>query len=380
MKIDINNPAHAKLMLLSQGVNFSNDILIDVGNKFSENRYYYNTSNDPQQFTNLLPSEILLPKNVESSIYFNKASLLSIRHSNNKFALFYKDDLIFPIRFNPRPRFFDKTISNQIQCKQILSMYGRYILAIFFNSYCHFFDKNLGCKFCSLKYSRMNLGKDNLSIITLKQFSEAIKIAFQNENRIKYMMYTAGTHVDEDISYKEQINILKIAKRIVPKTIQHHSTMMPTLNDTLMEKVKKAGLDSIAFDIEVFDKNIFSVLCPGKQQYFGYDNFLESFRLAKKIFGKNNIKTGFVGGLEPLASLAEGMDYFGRQGISIAVNVFHPDPNTSLANHPRPTIDYLIKMACLQKNIYEKYKLIPVFPTGGRRSSLDTEIYRGFFN
>jgi|GEM_PF-1719629 len=381
MKINLKNPAHIKLLLLSNGVNFEDRDFEGVGRDFSENRYYYNVSNDPAQFKNKLPSEILLPKDIESSVYYNPESKVKLKHQDGKFGLFTGDSLICPVALNLRPKFFDKKIGDEgLDCKKVISMYGRYVLAIFSNSFCLFFHEGVPCKFCSLGPSRKRYGGENLNVITPVIIREAIEVAKKTDGkRIKYVMYTCGTHLDSDRGYREQAEIIKNVCPYLPKKVGHHLTIMPTLNVSSFETLKSAGLNSIAFDIEVYDKKIFQDLCPGKEKFFGHDNFIESFKIGRKIFGHSNIKAGFVGGLGPLESMTEGMEFFGRQGISIAINVFHPDLNTPLSNKPRPSEAYLFKMVEAQTKIYEKYKLIPVFPVGGRRSSMDTEVYRGFF-
>lgn len=380
MKIDLKNPAHIKLLLLSQGVKFSDSDLQEVGNKYSENRYYYNISNKISEFKNRLPSEILLPQRIESSIYHNPNSELEIKSDGKKIAIFHKNNFISKVDFNHRPAFFDKKINKNIDCKQVISMYGRHVLAIFSNAYCYYFETNDQCKFCSLGPSRKSVGSNNLSIVTPDIIKKAVKIALKEDGkRIKYVMYTCGTHKNDEYSYTEQSKIIKATKNIFNKKGVHHLTIMPTIKESLLSNIKKAGLDSIAFDLEIFDRNLFKQYCPGKEKYFGYDNFLNSFKVARKIFGHSNAKAGFVGGLESLESLEAGMNFFGNQGISTAINVFHPDVNTELNNHPRPNIDYLLRMAKIQSKVYKKYKLKPVFPVGGRRSSLDTEVYRNFF-
>ncbi len=381
MKINLSNPAHIKLLLLSQGVRFLDDDLKLVGSRYSENRYYYNVSNQVEEFTNKIPSEILLPQDIESSIYYNPNSELEIKYDGRNFGIFWEDTFLFKIDFNHRPSFFDKPIGKNLLCQQAVSMYGRYVLGIFSNAFCFFFGRGEQCKFCSLQPSRQTLGADNLPLITPSIITEAIIVALKHEAaRIKYIMYTCGTHIDPDASYQEQSNIIASVKKLFPKIGAHHLTIMPTKNEQSLIALKTAGLDSIAFDLEVFDKEMFKEYCPGKEKYFGYDSFFETFKLAKNIFGHSQVKVGFVGGLEPVESLAEGMNFFGKMGISPAVNVFHPDIGSDFSDKERPTVDYLLQMAKYQSKVYKTYSLEPVFPVGGRRSSLDTEIYRNFFD
>ena len=118
--MDLQNPGYLKLLLLSHGVNFHDSQLALVGKKYAENRYYYNISNPLDFFSNKLPSELLLPKNVEASIYFNPESPLSIKNHEKSFALYYGNKYICKAELNPRPKFFDKTLSGQVQAQQII--------------------------------------------------------------------------------------------------------------------------------------------------------------------------------------------------------------------------------------------------------------------
>jgi hypothetical protein len=381
MKIDFKNPGHIKLLLLSEGLNFSENILKEVGEKFSENRYYYNVSNNPDLFKYPIPSEVLLPNDVESSVYHNSESRMSLRGENGSIVLFYEDSPVCPVEFNKRPNFFNRTLRDGTDCKKIISMYGRYIFALFIDSYCVYFEKGVPCKFCSLKPSRNTYGKDNESVINSEMAKEASEIAVETDGeRIKYVMYTAGTPLEIDKGYERQIDVIRKVKLLFSDKVKHHLTIIPTSNRENLEKAKMAGLDSIAFDLEIFDKDLFSKLCPGKSIFIGRDGFIDDLKMARDVFGHSNVKVGFVGGLEPIDSLKAGMEFFGSMGISVAINVFHPDKNTELEYKARPTIDYLFEMARSQGEVYKKYNLIPVFPEGGRRSSLDTEVYRGFFN
>ena len=83
--------------------------------------------------------------------------------------------------------------------------------------------------------------------------------------------------------------------------------------------------------------------------------------------------------MESLETMVEGFEYLGKRGIVSDANVFHPDPGSELKNKPRPSREYIYKMAVEQAKVYKKYNLVSIFPIGGRRGSLDTELYKGYF-
>jgi hypothetical protein len=379
--VDFKNLGHVKVLLLSQGVYFTDSVLEEVGKKYSENRYYYSNSNKLDTFKKNLPPSIFLPDNIEANLYFNPESKLSIQADEEGLALFWMNKYICPVEFNIRPNFFDKLVDQQIQCKQVLSMYARFVLGIFSNGYCYFFHDNCECQFCSLMATRKQLGKENLFIPTAEIVSKALKIALATDGeRIKYINYTSGTHRNEEESYLSHAEMIAALSEVTHGRCVHHLNIMPTKKNKLLFGLKKAGLNSLSFALEVFDKDLFKEYCPGKERFVGYDHFFECYKIARDIFDHGQVYAGFVGGLEPLESLEKGLHFLGEMGISHTINIFHPDPDTPLAKRARPTVEYLLNMAKLQSAVYKKYQFKPLFMLGGRRSSLDVEAYRGFFD
>ncbi|MEK6819055.1 MAG: hypothetical protein AABY10_03925 [Nanoarchaeota archaeon] len=63
-----------------------------------------------------------------------------------------------------------------------------------------------------------------------------------------------------------------------------------------------------------------------------------------------------------------------------ALNIFHPDKGTQMQKFPRPASEYVLEVLKEQNRLYKSEGLVPVFPEYGRRSSFDTEVYRGFFD
>lgn len=374
-----------KLLLLSKWVSIDTKLLGKANEEtsYQPNWYYYNVSNEQELCESYqMPSEILLPDDVESSFYINHNSPLKIKWDNNKPWLFFEDKPIFQIQFNDKPEFFEKKLNNNSTVRSYASMYGRYILWLFLSGYCDYIAKKHACKFCSLDIGRSTLWKKNAWTITKYHLSEVLQIIKETESeRIKYFMYTAGTYIDTDNWILQQAELIKIANKIFWEGYGHHLTTMPPKNSSTLISLQEAGLQSIAYDLEVYNAELFNEYCPWKSTFYGRENMIEAAFRARDIFGKNQVKIWFVGWIEPIESLIEGMEFFWRNDFSIAVNIFHPDKWTPLGDTiSRPDPEYLLNMACAQRDIFKKYNIVPVFPEWWRRSSLDTEVFRGFFD
>lgn len=379
MKIDFSNPGHIKLSLLSKGVLLDKKTRFLIGKKYAENMYPYGNSNSGEVDLQTMPSEILLPNDVVVGVHLRSGTPWSISlKTDNSMTLSYNDKTITTVEFSPRPGFFDIKLKDGTLCQKTVVMYGLYSLSFFSRGWCYYNIINKPCKFCSMSQSRKNAGKSFIKAILPEIAKEAAEIAFKSEKRIKHVDYCAGAHKDNDLGIKLQLELLKLVKKVSPKQIKHHLLTIPPDDLELFYELKKAGLDTIILNLEVFNKKLFKEICPAKDLCYGYDKYFQALQRAKNIFGFKNVYTGFVAGLEPIDSLIKGIKFVAEKGFTPALNVFHADPGTELENYPIPDEDYLLKAVKVQGEMYKKYKFRPIFP-GGTRSSLDSEVFRGFF-
>jgi len=378
--LDFSNPGHIKIALLSSGISINSQ---DVFNNplYAENQFPYGYSNDEIKNYSRVPAEIVLPQEVYCGLHLRKDSPWKLGINQNEFILKYNDKIVMPITFIPRPNFYGKPLSNGQFCEKVTVLYGnKHILSFFTRGYCHYFSVNKQCKFCSLNPTRGSYGKSNELFVKPEIAREAAKVAFELYNDLLYVNHCSGTHKDNDLGLKFQIDVLKAISEVTPPKIKQHMLTMPPDRLNMLEDLKKAGLHTINFALEVFDKDKFAVICEGKNTLYGRDKFFEAFKKAVDVFGKGNSYCNFVGGLESIDSMAEGFDYLASIGIAPSINVFHPDPKSKLNKKAPPSIDYLLKMGQLQASIYKKNKFIPIYPVGGTRNSLDTEAWRGLFD
>jgi biotin synthase-related radical SAM superfamily protein len=105
-----------------------------------------------------------------------------------------------------------------------------------------------------------------------------------------------------------------------------------------IELLYEAGIDEIAFNIEVFDREIAKKIMPGKgrvplQQYYN------SLNRAVSLWGRNGqVKSLVIVGLESQESLMQGIQTLCTMGVQPVLSAFRPLKNTPLENSiPIPT-------------------------------------------
>jgi len=365
------NPALAKLELLVKGVEMQNDL--QLNKEEAEEKYFYDSA---KRGEGILPSEMILPQGIVSNIFVSEKSHYSIQ--NRK--LFLNGKKVFDIRFTPEAKFSKEILSDGMPASRVASMYGLDVFSLFLNRKCSYFKNKIGCEFCSLDYTSKNKGKKNPFNPKVSQVVETFRKALEMDRSLfDYVLVSSGAYADPDKGIIEQMKYIKAMKDIDDGKIKYHLVTIPPKSDELLHRLSE-GADSIAFDLEVFDADLFRKYCPGKEKQIAYDSWLKIFEKSSRYFKKDSVKVGFVCGLEPLESLVDGMEFVGKLGLTPAVNIFHPDEGTPLVNSPRPPLEYVMDLVREQSRIYKQNKLVPVFPEYGRRSSLDTEIFRGFFD
>ena len=78
--------------------------------------------------------------------------------------------------------------------------------------------------------------------------------------------------------------------------------MAPAYPKTLLRRIyDQTGVTSYCPNIEVWDAAIFKELCPGKEKWVGHAEWVRRTLDAVEIFGKGQVCTQVVGGVEMAA-------------------------------------------------------------------------------
>jgi len=106
---------------------------------------------------------------------------------------------------------------------------------------------------------------------------------------------------------------------------------------SIIEKYKEAGYRTVATNIEVWDRNIFKAICPGKElQCGGWDHWVKALEYEVEVFGKGRVRSNIVAGLEPKDSTLEGIEYLASKGVVAVATSWNPNPGSALEGHRSP--------------------------------------------
>ena len=122
-----------------------------------------------------------------------------------------------------------------------------------------------------------------------------------------------------------------------------------------IERLEKAGFDSVAFNIEVWDRNIFAGICPGKARTIGWGNYLKALEYAGRIFEHGKVRSMFVSGLESRDSFLKGAEYLASKNVLAFHMPWTPNPGSKLEGHRTPLPSWHLDLSRKLVDIWQRY-------------------------
>jgi len=144
------------------------------------------------------------------------------------------------------------------------------------------------------------------------------------------------------------------------------------------EAAKRVNICRLS-NYEVWDKDLFKIICPGKSKSIGRDQWHKGILDQVEIFGEGAACPGFVCGVEmaqpfgfktveeAVKSSTEGMEFFMSRGAVVRPISWCVEALSDLPGQQPPPVDYYIQIDRNWFELWSKYKLPPVkgFPPIG---------------
>ncbi len=294
---------------------------------------------------------------------------------DGQFWLVEGDEPIEPVMLWPKPAYYDRTTSSGIPMKYVVTARPQR-LNIFQSSACHFWGNGNGCKFCDIN-THGKQQKAELGIPTRlepRDVSETIRAALEEPGRYTGICLTAGTDFrGAELFDREVDHYVEILQAVGEnfRTRRFPSQLIGTAfsERQLARLHAETGLSSYTSDLEVLDERVFGWVCPGKAEKVGYREWKRRLVAAVGIFGRGNVGTGLVGGVELAkpngfsseedalaATLAEAED-LARQGVTTVYIVWVPRPGSPFHEQRNASLEYYVRLAKGLHGLRVKYGL-----------------------
>ena len=284
------------------------------------------------------------------------------------FLLMDGDSLIDAVDFVPRPSFFGKTTSSGTPMEAIADVRAQKLIL---NAYqkCELWRGGDQCHFCAFF-----TGKHIPGEVSLEDIRETLREALKEPGRYSELFLSGGTDFTGEPAFKrEEERYIRVLRAIGEEFSGRFPSqlMAPAYpKESLARIYRETGVTGYCPNIEVWDKKLFQRFCPGKDKWVGYDNWVQRTVDAVEVFGRGNVCTQVVAGVElsqpygfssmeqALDSNFEACDYFAKNGVIFLSTIWRPHRATRLGYQPMPPVEYYVRLAKGLHEIRRSYGLL----------------------
>ena len=349
-EIDLSN------QIANEGVYISPEVLatIDFENKIQEQMRTCFDMNHETYTKSKLPSSARLSSNFRIGLPYKHNSRFSVQHERGKYYLLDGNNQIDEITFIEKPAYYNLKTSDGVAMKTIANEVGKTKVSVAYSNECALKDKGLDCKFCNINATKSRFADlQGISWKTPGQIAETYAKA--REEGYQAITITGG-FVPERREVEYYIDVAEAIQDATGLKEFGGAACVGAPSDlSVIEKYKEAGYSAISTNVEIWDENIFKTICPGKDQICGgRQNWINALKHEVEVFGRGNVRTCFVAGIEPKSSTLEGIEYLTELGVVTMVSHWLPNPGSELEGHRAPDPEWYLDLYQKTYNLFKK--------------------------
>lgn len=340
--MDLASEIYIKAELLVEGVRLEEAALEGVGTLYKENAYLIFDYN-PEGTRALFPSDCRLPLGTVAPIRINSRSPYLIRKEDGTLSLEKGGRQVTTLEWLKRPRFYGRLTSDGVEMRRVGQLVGECGLNFCFSNYCSNWDDGKQCRFCNINATKKFHKDSILSRKTSRQIGEVVAAALEEGLEI-HLLLTGGSlpgRKAEDII----VGIMEeIKEHVGSARFPVCANMAPPLNLEQIDRLHQAGVTTVAYDLEVWNQNLFKAICPGKSEKIGREGFLKALEYAVPLLGQGYSVSNFVQGLEEKENYFEAAHYLASKGIFMSLQPWFPALGSKLEGHRAPHAEWMTEV------------------------------------
>ena len=294
-------------------------------------------------------------------------------------SLTYNGDPISEIDLLPSPAYYDSPLpSGKLVTDIAPTIEWGYLIYITAFRLCQYWGAEEECQFCDINNNyrqQKGIGRPYTGIKSPEEVIAAMEAIDKNDPLKVSGAYTVtGGSVTKDLNGMTEARFYAQYARAIEEKFPGRwigKAVVQALPEEEVRILKESGYRIYHPNFEVWDRRLFSLLCPGKERYVGRDEWIRRIVAAAKIFGPENIIPNFVAGIEmsrphgfltideAIASTQEGLDFFMSQGICPRFTIWCVEPGTALAetNEGPPPLEYFVRLLQTYRDTFRRHKL-----------------------
>lgn len=254
-----------------------------------------------------------------------------------------------------RHRVLARTISTGERFEQIGSVNPEGGLRIAFSNECSLKDTNEDCKFCDFNHRARQTDGASVYLKSPRQVAETFALA-REEGTANHLNLTGG-FIPERRELEYYLDAAEEIRELTGLAKFRGTAVIGAPADLrMLEKYRESGFNSVSINIEIWDKDIFKAICPGKEKRTGGQaHWVAALEAAVEVFGRGYVKSNIVAGIEPKDSILEGVEYLASKGVNCLAGPFQPRVGTALEGHRSPETSWHWDLQLKVAQIQHKY-------------------------
>lgn len=307
----------------------------------------------------LAPHALHLPHGFYIPLYLDRASPLLLRRDGGALYLYLGELRLFQVELEKRPAYYSKSTTAGVPMRYVGPHRLQRQVLIEYNAYCRFFAEKTACLFCGLTAERPLLRSRHEHHLAASpaEVAEVVEAAY-SEGVATEMQVTGGVLPGRaEVPYILDVG-RAIRGRLGVDTIPgSQAVLVPPAQLQQIEELKEAGWEGVAFNLEVWDERLWPGIVPGKAALVPRERWLAALEHAVRVFGRGNVASVLVAGLEPKGSFLAGVEWMAQRGIHGVPIPWAPAPGSALEGHQTPTAAWHLETTVKVLDLWEKYGL-----------------------
>jgi len=284
---------------------------------------------------------------------FCKNSPYILRKNNGNYELARENISLNECKVLKIPSWCHEIISG-IKIGDILRPHNKNVLSGMTKTSCYYFQTNEQCKFCSLGPLQSNK--------TIKPgiVAQAALRAYENNNKYELSL-SGGTAETPDRTAEYFSEISKIIREKCDMRISVE--LVPPDNFSYIDKLYSSGVNAIIMNIEIWPDDLRRFFCPGKSK-ISKEYYLESIQYAISKFGKGQVASVLIAGLQSKEQIIEGCNIIIDYGAIPTIIPFKPFNDCQLNNFTVTNSHDLMEIYPSVSKLLNRKKLSPDMQPG----------------
>jgi hypothetical protein len=303
-----------------------------------------------------LPGCVYLPYGLMVTFTWNETSPYVVDLVDGKPFLTYKDKALGNVQY-PEPCPYEGQISTDgVPLDRIGGgdAYSKHVIMSYSNECCYK-ERDEDCLFCNINYNKdLYTEKFGPYWRTPLSIAETVKAAFAT-GVADHATLTGGVVAERrELEYYVDAGE-EICKALDVEKFNGTATVAAPTDFNNINKLKEAGFRTTAMNLELWDKDFYKAVCPGKANNSGgWDNWVKALEYAVGVFGWGRVRSNFVTGIEPITKTLSGFEYLCGKGVVCSMNIWAPNVGSAFEGHRAPEAAWYIELASKLAEYWKK--------------------------